>query len=83
MRWCSPAPSRRMEPWNCELIETVGKSREKPLVIRDLKHFLANQLEALLTVRSAIPGVHQKTGRDTPRLTADRVGPLHTAGFSE
>lgn len=29
--------------------ETLGKPGEKPLVIRDLKHFLANQLEALLT----------------------------------
>jgi hypothetical protein len=32
-----------------EPTETLGTSREMPLVIRDLKHFLANQLETLLT----------------------------------
>lgn len=31
-----------------EPAETLGTPREKPLVIRDLKHFLANRLEALL-----------------------------------
>ena len=32
-----------------EPAETLGKRREKPLVIRDPKHFLANKFEALLT----------------------------------
>lgn len=31
------------------LPKTTGRSRQKPLAIRDPKHFLANQLEALLT----------------------------------
>jgi hypothetical protein len=32
-----------------EPAESLGKPGEKPLVIRDLKHFLANRFEALLT----------------------------------
>jgi hypothetical protein len=32
-----------------EPAENLGKPRERPLVIRDLKHFLANRFEALLT----------------------------------
>jgi hypothetical protein len=32
-----------------EPAKTLGKTGEKPVAIRDLKHFLANQLEALLT----------------------------------
>lgn len=31
-----------------EPVETLGKRKEKPLTLRDPKHFLANQLEALL-----------------------------------
>jgi hypothetical protein len=31
-----------------EPVETLGKPGEKPLVLRDLKHFLANKFEALL-----------------------------------
>ena len=32
-----------------EPVETLGKPRNRPLVIRDPKHFLANKFEALLT----------------------------------
>jgi hypothetical protein len=51
-----------------EPIETVGKSREKPLVIRDLKHFLANQLEGLLTRDPQYQAFIKKLGGTRPAL---------------
>lgn len=51
-----------------EPTETLGKSREKPLVIRDLKHFLANQLEALLTRDPQYQAFVKKLGGTRPAL---------------
>jgi hypothetical protein len=51
-----------------EPIETLGKPREKPLVIRDLKHFLANQLEALLTRDPRYQAFAKRLGGTRPAL---------------
>ena len=42
--------------------ELLGKSRKKPLVIRDLKHFLANKLEALLNQDPQFEAFTKKLG---------------------
>lgn len=45
-----------------EPAETLGKPRKKPLVIRDMKHFLANKLEALLKQDHRYQAFTQKLG---------------------
>jgi hypothetical protein len=45
-----------------EPVENLGKSRTKPIVIRDPKHFLANRLEALLNKDPEYQKFVQKLG---------------------
>jgi hypothetical protein len=64
-----------------EPIETLGKTREKPLVIRDLKHFLANQLEALLTRDPQYQAFIKKLGGTRPTLQQTELAHFIPPGF--
>ncbi len=64
-----------------EPIKTVGKSREKPLVIRDFKHFLANQLEALLTRDLQYQAFVKKLGGTRPSLQQTELAHFIPPGF--
>lgn len=64
-----------------EPTETLGKSRGKPLVIRDLKHFLANQLEALLTRDPQYQAFVKKLGGTRPALQQTELAHFIPPGF--
>jgi len=64
-----------------EPAQTLGKSREKPLVIRDLKHFLANQLESLLTRDPQYQAFVKKLGGTRPALQQTELAHFIPPGF--
>jgi hypothetical protein len=51
-----------------EPAESLGKRGEKPLVIRDPKHYLANRFEALLKKDPQYPAFAKKLGRTRPAV---------------
>jgi hypothetical protein len=64
-----------------EPTETLGKSREKPLVIRDFKHYLANQLETLLTRDPQYQAFIKKLGGTRPALQQTELAHFIPPGF--
>lgn len=64
-----------------EPIETLGKSGQKPLVIRDLKHFLANQLEGLLTRDPQYQAFVKQLGGTRPALQQTELAHFIPPGF--
>jgi hypothetical protein len=64
-----------------EPAETLGKRREKPLVIRDLKHFLANRFEALLTQDPQYQAFTKQVGGTRPALQQTELAHFIPPGF--
>jgi len=64
-----------------EPAETLGKTGERPVVIRDLKHFLANRLEALLTQDPPYQEFSQKLGGTRTALKQTELARFIPPGF--
>lgn len=63
------------------LPKTAGKTAKKPLAIRDPKHFLANQLEALLARDSAWQEFTQQLGGTRSAVQQTELAPFTPPAF--
>jgi hypothetical protein len=64
-----------------EPAETLGKRPHKPLVIRDLKHFLANKFEALLNQDPQYPAFTKQLGGTRSALQQTELAHFIPPGF--
>ena len=77
-----PAPLVRTEPRNCESPPKPWENRGTgPLVIRDPKHFLANQLEALLKQDPQYEAFAKQLSGTRPALQQTKFAHFIPPGF--